>query len=61
MIRKSLPSGCDPMGGHRFSLSQQTRKRVCAETMLKQKSEKRDDDSKKSHLALAAAGPQRFG
>jgi hypothetical protein len=41
MIRKSMPSGYDPMGGHRFS----------EKIMLKQKIE-RDDDSKKSHPAL---------
>jgi hypothetical protein len=40
MIRKSMPSGHDPMGGHRFS----------EKIMLKQKIE-RDDDSKKSHPA----------
>jgi hypothetical protein len=35
MIRKSMPSGYDPMGGNRFSLA--TAERVCAEIMLKQK------------------------
>jgi hypothetical protein len=43
MIRKSMPSGFDPMGGSRLS----------EEIMLKQKIE-RDDDSKKSHLALGS-------
>jgi hypothetical protein len=28
-----MPSGDDPMGGHRFSLSQQTRTHVCAEML----------------------------
>ena len=51
MIRKSMPSGFDPMGGSRLS----------EEIMLKQKIE-RDDDSKKSHLALGSglAGVQRL-
>jgi hypothetical protein len=43
MIRKSMPSGCDPMGGHRFSVeANKTRRGVCAEIMLKLKSEKRN-------------------
>jgi hypothetical protein len=36
MIRKSMPSGDDPMAEYRFSLSQQTLTRVCAEITLKQ-------------------------
>src|SRR5712672_872711 len=44
MIRKSMPSGHDPMGGYRFS----------EKIMLKKKIE-RDDDSKKSHPALSYA------
>ena len=51
MIRKSKPSGYDPTGGYRFSLATNA-ERVCAEIMLRQ-SIKRDDDSKKSHHALA--------
>ena len=47
MIRKSMPSGFDPIDGSRLS----------EEIMLKQKIE-RDDDSKKSHLALGS-GPRR--
>src|ERR1700737_3083503 len=39
MIRKSLPSGCDPTGGYRFSLATNA-ERVCAEVMLKQKGSK---------------------
>jgi len=35
MIRKSMPSGYDPMGGYRFSLATNA-ERVCAEIMLKQ-------------------------
>ena len=35
-----MPSGDDPMGEHRFSLSQQTRTRVCAEIMLNNKLER---------------------
>jgi hypothetical protein len=50
MIRKSMPSGHDPMGGHRFSLATNA-ERVCAEIILKQK-DRADDDSKKSHPAL---------
>jgi hypothetical protein len=34
MIQKSMPSGCDPMGGYRFSLATNV-ERVCAEIMLK--------------------------
>jgi hypothetical protein len=34
MIRKSTPSGYDPMGGYRFSLATNA-ERVCAEIMLK--------------------------
>ena len=49
-----MPSGHDPMGGYRFS-SRQTRS-VCAEIMLKQK-DRADDDSKKSHPALAQDPP----
>jgi hypothetical protein len=37
MIRKSMPSGPDPMGGDRF-FSGQTQS-VCPEIMLKQKDE----------------------
>jgi hypothetical protein len=36
MIRKSMPSGHDPMGGSRFSLATNA-ERVCAEIMRKQK------------------------
>jgi len=36
MIRKSLRSGHDPIGGYRFSLPTNA-KLVCAEIMLKQK------------------------
>ena len=39
-----MPSGDDPMGEHRFSLSQQTRTRVCAEIMLKQQALERDGE-----------------
>src|SRR5882672_1014081 len=35
MIRKSMPSGHDPMGGSRFSLATNA-ERVCAEIVLKQ-------------------------
>src|SRR5882757_7365342 len=38
MIRKSMPSGHDPMGGYRLSCSKKI---------------ERDDDSKKRHPALA--------
>jgi hypothetical protein len=38
-----MPSGCDPMGGNRFSLATNA-ERVCAEIMLKTISEKRDGD-----------------
>jgi len=72
MIRKSMPSGYDPMGGYRFSLATSA-ERVCAEIMLEQKiehdpekwipvfrkrscSNKRDDDSKKSHHVLDRRG-----
>jgi pimeloyl-ACP methyl ester carboxylesterase len=34
MIRKSMPSGYDPMGGSRFSFATNA-ERVCAEIMLK--------------------------
>ncbi len=37
MIRKSMPSGYDPMGGNRFSLATNA-ERVCAEIMLERKS-----------------------
>src|SRR5882757_3765080 len=37
MIRKSMPSGHDPMGGNRFSLATNAQ-RVCAEIMLERKS-----------------------
>jgi hypothetical protein len=37
MIRKSMPSGRDPMGGHRFSLATNA-EGVCAEIMPKEKS-----------------------
>ena len=37
MIRKSMPSGDDPMGGSRFSLATNV-ERVCAEIMLERKS-----------------------
>jgi hypothetical protein len=33
-----MPSGCDPMGGSRFSLATNA-ERVCAEIMLKQRDE----------------------
>ncbi|HMI13742.1 MAG TPA: hypothetical protein VK567_19560, partial [Bradyrhizobium sp.] len=46
MIRKSMPSGHDPMGGYRFS----------EKIMLKQKIG-RHDDSKKSHAALRSLFP----
>ncbi len=46
-----MPSGHHPMGGHRFSLATNA-ERVCAEIILKQK-DRADDDSKKSHPALA--------
>ena len=36
MIRKSTPSGGDPMGGNWFSLATNA-ERVCAEIMLQQK------------------------
>jgi hypothetical protein len=36
MIRKSMPSGCDPLGGYRFSLATNA-ERVRAEIMLNQK------------------------
>ena len=35
MIRKSMPSGYETMGGYRFSLATNA-ERVCAETMLKE-------------------------
>jgi len=35
MIRKSMPSGYDTMGGNRFSVATNA-ERVCAEIMLKQ-------------------------
>jgi len=35
MMRKSMPSGYDPMGGYRFSLATNA-ERACAEIMLKQ-------------------------
>ena len=38
MIRKSMPSGYDPMGVNRFSLATNA-ERVCAEIMLKQRDE----------------------
>jgi hypothetical protein len=41
MIRKSMPSGPDPMGGYRFS-----------ENIMLNKKIERDDDTKKSHPAL---------
>jgi hypothetical protein len=44
MIRKSMPSGDGPMDEHRFSRSQQTRTRACAEIVLNNKLE-RDGDS----------------
>jgi hypothetical protein len=37
MIRKSMPSGHDPMGGNRFSLATNA-ERVCAEIMLERRS-----------------------
>jgi hypothetical protein len=37
MIRKSMPSGHDAMGGNRFSLA--TNAKRCAETTLKQRHE----------------------
>src|SRR5215813_11330383 len=38
MIRKSMPSGCDQMGGNRLSLATNAG-RVCAEIILKQRDE----------------------
>jgi hypothetical protein len=38
MIRKSMPSGNDPMGGNRFSLATNAES-VCAEIMLEQRDE----------------------
>src|SRR5437016_12890544 len=55
MIRKGMPQstlwGYDPMGGYRFSLSQQTRNAFARRSCSNKKIE-RDDDSKKSHHAL---------
>jgi hypothetical protein len=45
-----MPSGYDPMDGYRFSLATNA-ERVCAE-IISNKEMERDDDSKKSHLAL---------
>src|SRR5438552_11722699 len=61
MIRKK-PAPHLMRGGYRFSLATNA-ERICAEIMLKQKIE-RDDDSKKSHRALASdrrAPPRREG
>jgi hypothetical protein len=52
MIRKSMPSGHDPMGGYRFSLATNA-KRLRGDHAQTKKIE-RDDDSKKSHPALAS-------
>src|SRR6266849_10430556 len=52
MIRKSMPSGHDPMGGYRFSLGTNA-KRLPRDHA--QKKIERDDDSKKSHPALSYA------
>src|SRR6266550_8053088 len=67
MIRKGMPQstlwGYDPMGGYRFSLSQQTRNAFARRSCSNKKIE-RDDDSKKSHHALASdrrAPPRREG
>src|SRR6266403_3149625 len=50
MIRKSMPSGYDPMGGNGFP-SGQTRNAFARRSCSNKKIE-RDDDSKKSHRAL---------
>src|SRR5712671_5258093 len=51
MIRKSMPSGHDPMGGYRFSLA--TKREAFARRSCSNEKIERDDDSKKSHPALA--------
>jgi len=67
VIRKGMPSGHDPMGGHRFSekimLKQKDRavfprdkREAFARRSCSNKKIERDDDSKKSHPALVA-GP----
>src|SRR5205809_7486530 len=50
MIRKSMPSGDEPMGGSGFP-SRQTRNTFARRSCSNKKIE-RDDDSKKSHHAL---------
>src|SRR6266581_8834452 len=50
MIRKSMPSGHDPMGGYRFFLG--TNAKRLPGGHAQQKDIERDDDSKKSHPAL---------
>src|SRR6266478_5637482 len=50
MIRKSMPSGDEPMGGSGFP-SRQTRNAFARRSCSNKKIE-RDDDSKKSHHAL---------
>jgi hypothetical protein len=51
MIRKSMPSGHDPMGGDRFSLGTNAKRLPGDHAQIKEI--ERDDDSKKSHPALA--------
>src|SRR6266436_6359270 len=51
MIRKSMPSGDEPMGGSGFP-SRQTRNAFARRSCSNKKIE-RDDDSNKSHHALA--------
>src|SRR5258705_9107933 len=53
MIRKSMPSGHDPMGGYRFSLG--TNAKRLPERSCSNKKIERDDNSKKSHPALVLA------
>src|SRR6266436_6921887 len=55
MIRKSMPSGHDPMGGYRFSLGTNAKfaRRSCSNKNIE-----RDDDSKKSQPALGNHRPQ---
>src|SRR5205809_7080986 len=52
MIRKSMPSGDEPMGGSGFP-SRKTRNAFARRSCSNKKIE-RDDDSKKSHHALEA-------
>src|ERR1700704_1776574 len=54
MIRKSMPSGHDPMGGYRFSLG--TNAKRLPGDHAQTKNIERDDDSKKSHPALGTNG-----